>query len=71
MARTGSGGLHYYLKLPPSTEVKSDTTGNKLGPGLDVKATGYVLVPPSRTDKGDYSWVSGRLGTTPLSDAPE
>src|SRR5919107_60753 len=45
IARSGSGGLHYYLKLPPSTEVKTDTTGNKLGPGLDVKADGYLLVP--------------------------
>ena len=71
MARSGSGGGHYYLKLPPNAEVKNDNTGNKLGPGLDVKINGYVLVPPSRTDKGDYSWVRGRLGTTPLSDTPE
>jgi hypothetical protein len=60
MARSGSGGGHYYLKLPPNAEVKNDNTGNKLGPGLDVKINGYVLVPPSRTDKGDYSWVRGR-----------
>jgi hypothetical protein len=71
MARTGSGGLHDYLGLPPGAEVKTDTTGNKLGPGLDVKVNGYVLVPPSRTDKGDYRWLHGELGTTPLSDAPE
>jgi hypothetical protein len=71
MARSGSGGLHDYLKLPPNIEVKNDTTGNKLAPGLDVKANGYVLLPPSRTDKGDYLWVSGPLGTTPLADAPE
>jgi hypothetical protein len=71
MARSGSGGGHYYLKLPPDAEVKNDNTGNKLGPGLDVKTNGYVLVPPSRTDKGDYSWVRGQLGTTPLSDTPE
>ena len=71
MAQSGSGGRHYYLKLPSGTEVKNDNPGKKLGPGLDVKTNGYVLVPPSRTDKGDYSWVSGQLGTTPLSDAPE
>ncbi len=71
MARSGSGGRHYYLKLPPSAEIKNDYTGRKLGRGLDVKTSGYVLVPPSRTDKGDYSWVSGALGTTPLADAPE
>jgi hypothetical protein len=71
MARSGSGGLHYYLKLPPNVEVKNDTTGNKLGPGLDVKVNGYLLLPPSRTNRGGYSWVSGRLGTTPLADAPE
>ena len=70
LARSGSGGLHYYLKLPPNIEVKTDIRGNRLGPGLDVKTNGYVLVPPSTTDKGDYSWVRGRLGTTPLVDAP-
>jgi Bifunctional DNA primase/polymerase, N-terminal len=57
IAQSRSGGRHYYLKLTPSVEVKNDTTGNKLGPGLDVKANGYVLVLPSRTDKGDYSWL--------------
>jgi hypothetical protein len=36
MARSGSGGLHYYLFLPPNVEVKNDITGNKLWPGLDV-----------------------------------
>src|SRR5215211_1129011 len=71
LAQTGSGGRHYYLKLPPNVEVKNDTKGKKLGRGLDVKVSGYVLVPPSRTDKGDYSWVSGQLGTTSLPDAPE
>jgi len=71
MARSGSGGRHYYLKLPPGAEIKNDTTGKDLGPGIDVKANGYVLLPPSRTDKGAYSWVSGQLGTTPLVDAPE
>jgi hypothetical protein len=29
------------------------------------------LVPPTRTNKGDYSWVIGQLGTTSLVDAPE
>jgi hypothetical protein len=71
MAQSGSGGRHYYLKLPPGAEVKNDYTGKKLGPGLDVKTNGYVLLPPSRTDKGGYSWLSGELGTTPLPDAPE
>jgi Primase C terminal 1 (PriCT-1) len=28
-------------------------------------------VSPSTTNKGDYLWVSGQLGTTPLPDAPE
>jgi len=54
MAQSGSGGLHYYLKLPPGAKVKNDNTGKKLGPGLDVKANGYLLLSPSRTDKVDY-----------------
>jgi hypothetical protein len=71
MAQTGGGGLHDHLRLPPYVEVKNDTKGKKLGRGLDVKTSGYVLLPPSRTDKGNYLWVSGQLGTTPLPDAPE
>jgi putative DNA primase/helicase len=52
--RTGSGGRHFEFLQPPGRPI-----GNlKLGKGLDVKgAGGYVVVPPSRTDKGSYSHI--------------
>ena len=42
--RTGNGGRHLYFAFP----VGLASSLNKLGPGIDVKATGgYVVAPPS------------------------
>lgn len=58
-ARTGRGGLHYYLKLPRAVELPS-----RLGiaRGIDIKAErGYVVAPPSRHSCGDvYKWIDTR-----------
>ncbi len=62
--RTGSGGRHIYFSAP-SFRVK--TTAGKLGSGIDVRgASGYVLVPPSRT-VAEYVWISRNR----LIQAPE
>jgi hypothetical protein len=43
--RTGSGGLHIYLKHP-GQRVKN--SNDKIAPGIDVRGDGgYVIVPPS------------------------
>lgn len=54
LVRTPRGGLHIYLR---------ETTTSRCGPlkaGLaDLKAEGgYVLAPPSRTDRGAYSFLN-------------
>ena len=50
--RTGSGGLHLWLRVDPELHVKSR---NRVLPALDVKADGgYVLVPPSAHVSGGF-----------------
>jgi hypothetical protein len=63
--RTGSGGMHVYLKYPTDSGIRN--SAGKLGPGLDVRGDGgYVIAPPSRTT-GPYEW----LDKSPLADVPE
>jgi hypothetical protein len=63
--RTGSGGLHYYLRV-------SDRVGNsvsKLGPGVDVRGDGGLVVAPPSMHKsgGAYTWENWGA---PVADAP-
>lgn len=45
--RTPSGGYHFYFLWGPLCELLTNTAG-KLGPGLDIRAEGgMVLVPPT------------------------
>lgn len=56
IVRTPSGGLHLWF-------AGSDQPGGAVGPGkaIELKATGgYVLVPPSRTDLGEYEVIERR-----------
>jgi len=54
-AETGGGGLHLLFQLP-----KGVVRGN-LGPGVDVKSRGYVIVPPSvHPSGGKYRWRTGQ-----------
>jgi hypothetical protein len=55
-ARTGSGGLHLYFKAPAGVTIGN--SAGKLGPGIDVKASGgYVVLPPSVHPNGNrYAW---------------
>ncbi len=51
--RTGGGGRHLYFEHP------GDKRGfvKKIGPGVDVKANGYVVAPPSVHESGGvYEW---------------
>lgn len=48
---TPRGGRHYYFCFTPDLYSRNGTAKD-----IDVKAEGgYILVPPSRTDKGDYA----------------
>jgi putative DNA primase/helicase len=53
-AATGGGGIHYLFKIPPGVSVKN--SAGKLGPGIDIRGDGgLIVVEPSRTT-GDYKW---------------
>jgi P4 family phage/plasmid primase-like protien len=55
-ARTPRGGRHLYFKYPGH---RIPTRTNHPAPALDVRGDGgYVVIPPGRTDKGEYSWAT-------------
>jgi len=57
-ARTGSGGVHIYLAYPTDGQLIRNSAG-ALGRGVDVRGdSGYVVAPPSVTDKGAYVWLN-------------
>ena len=52
--KTGGNGLHIYFTVPPGHVIRSRAA---VWPGIDCKsAGGYILVPPSITQK-PYEWV--------------
>lgn len=64
VVQTGSGGYHYYFALP-GFELRNSS--NRVGPGIDTRASGgQVVAPPSRSNKGDYTVVSD----APVAAAP-
>jgi hypothetical protein len=61
MAFTGGGGEHHVFALPEGMRLRLPGT---LGPGVDVKANGYIVVEPSRHPNGkQYAW---ELSSNPL-----
>jgi putative DNA primase/helicase len=68
---TPSGGAHYHFKAPASVAIQSGS--GKLGPGVDVKATGgYVLLPPSNHVLGTYAFEIGNgYGEREIAALPE
>lgn len=54
---TGGGGRHYYFRAPAG--VRLSDGAHRLGAGVDVKANGYVIMPPSHhASGGRYAWDS-------------
>ena len=52
---TPRGGLHMFYSLPPGERVSA--SASKFAPHVDVRSSSsYVLLPPSRTKDGIYSW---------------
>jgi hypothetical protein len=68
IAESPSGSRHHYFKHP-GNDLKVRSTTSELGPGIDVKGDGgMVIAPPSlRPGKGNYRW----LDDTPIADAPD
>jgi hypothetical protein len=62
---TAAGNWHLWFRLTEAaeemrTKIKLLVEGRKLP--VDVKATGYVLLPPSRIDSGEYRFRREKLG---------
>jgi putative DNA primase/helicase len=57
LAKTPSGGLHYYFRYPVGTEIR--TSAGKVALGVDIRgAGGIVLAPPSvKPDGNAYRWL--------------
>lgn len=64
--RTGSGGRHYYFKMPDWD--LGNSPGQLKGTGIDVRGNGgQVIAPPSVTAVGSYAV----LQDAPVAEAPE
>lgn len=66
VTRTGSGGQHYFYRAPEGVRIPNSIS--KVAPHVDIRGeNGYVVLPPSRTNKGDYVV----LHTAQVADAPD
>jgi putative DNA primase/helicase len=67
LARTPRGGWHIYFRVPPGHSWRN--SASRLAEHVDTRADGgYVLVPPSKTEHGRYTWLRP---LKPLSELPE
>jgi Bifunctional DNA primase/polymerase, N-terminal/Primase C terminal 1 (PriCT-1) len=67
---TGSNGRHWHYRAPTGLDIRN--SAGKLGAGLDVRANGgYIVVPPSRNQNGQYRWILEPDGTMlPIVELP-
>jgi len=55
---TPSGGKHVYFRAPAAVPIRN-SSGTRLGPGIDVRGNGgFVVAPPSQALAGNYRWIS-------------
>jgi hypothetical protein len=62
--RSASGGIHYYFEAEEGARYPAKFGGYE---AVDVKHRGFVVVPPSRFDGGEYEWVDDE-GAAPAPD---
>ena len=56
VAQTPRGGYHQYYLL--DEHILTPSTQSRIAPHVDVRShAGYVLLPPSTTEDGVYSWI--------------
>ena len=68
MAFTGGGGEHHVFVVPPGTQVSLPGT---LGPGVDLKANGYIVVEPSIHPSGKaYGWEASSSPLDGVAPSP-
>jgi Bifunctional DNA primase/polymerase, N-terminal/Primase C terminal 2 (PriCT-2) len=66
-ARSPSGSIHWYWRWPGGELVIRNDVGRKIGPGVDVRGEGgMVVAPPSVRHDGIYQW----LNDAPIANAP-
>ncbi len=74
IAKTGGGGAHYYF-AQPNFDLRKDSSGNLVGPGVDVASDGCIVIaPPSLHNSGSrYVWREGKslLENNPRSFSEE
>lgn len=69
IATTPRGGRHYVFRQPDGKGWR--ISEGALAPKVDVRADGgYILVAPSRTGDGEYSWLDGCELDRPARDLP-
>jgi hypothetical protein len=66
MSESPSSSRHRYYNYSKDVEIRNTTSA--LGPGIDVRGEGgMVIAPPSRRGDGEYKW----LNDLPIADAPQ
>lgn len=70
VARTGSGGVHRYFRLPDGVRIKNWC--KILAPNVDLKSGGgFVVAPPSfHKSGGRYRWVEQPKSPADLPELP-
>lgn len=67
-AYTGGGGEHHVFVLPPGMHP---TLPGSLGPGIDVKCNGYIVVEPSIHPNGKaYGWEASSSPLDGVAPSP-
>ena len=70
-SETPGGGKHFYLRWPAGDGAAIGQSVNIHGLKIDIRGEGgYVVAPPSASDKGAYEW-SLAPDTFPIAKAPE
>jgi len=70
--RTGSGGMHIFMKHPGGGRKIKSQAGVIDGFRIDARGEGgYIIAPPSVNAKGSYTEASGILGETELPEIPD
>lgn len=67
---TASGGKQYFFKYPMEIDIHNAVCIGHNGSGIDIRGDGgMVIVPPTKTSYGAYSWLVDPF-EMPLADVP-
>ena len=67
---TANGGKQYFFRYPMEIDIHNAVCIGHNGSGIDIRGDGgMVIVPPTKTSYGAYSWLIDPF-ETPLADVP-